>query len=89
MLKRRTHLPVIVDPSHGTGHDWMVTPMACAAVAAGADGLLVEVHTDPANALSDGAHALTPGAFARLVEQVAAVAAAVGRQSPCGVVSIV
>jgi len=79
MLKRRTHLPVIVDPSHGTGHAWMVAPMGCAAVAAGADGLLVEVHADPANALSDGAHALTREAFARMTVQVAAVAIAVGR----------
>jgi 3-deoxy-7-phosphoheptulonate synthase len=86
MLKRRTHLPVIVDPSHGTGHEWMVTPMACAAVAAGADGLLIEVHDDPAHALSDGAHALTPAAFASLVKQVSAVATAVGREPPAGVV---
>ncbi len=79
MLKRCTHLPVIVDPSHGTGHDWMVAPMACAAVAAGADGLLIEVHTEPADALSDGAQALTPGAFAALVQRLTGVAAAAGR----------
>jgi 3-deoxy-7-phosphoheptulonate synthase len=79
MLKRYTHLPVIVDPSHGTGHSWMVPRMACAAVAAGADGLLIEVHCDPASALSDGAHSLTPGEFDQLTKQVAAVAAAVGR----------
>jgi 3-deoxy-7-phosphoheptulonate synthase len=84
MLKRCTHLPVLVDPSHGTGHAWMVAPMGCAAVAAGADGLLVEVHTDPAHALSDGGHALTPEAFARMTVQVAAVAAAVGRRSKTG-----
>ncbi len=79
MLKRHTHLPVLVDPSHGTGHPWMVEPLACAAVAAGADGLLIEVHPSPARALSDGAHALTPPAFVHLAEKVGAVAAAVGR----------
>jgi len=79
MLKRHTHLPVIVDPSHGTGHSWMVPALACAAVAVGADGLLIEVHCDPPSALSDGAQSLTPGAFARMMPQVSAVAAAVGR----------
>jgi 3-deoxy-7-phosphoheptulonate synthase len=79
MLKRHTHLPVIVDPSHGTGHSWMVPALACAAVAAGADGLLVEVHPDPANALSDGPQQLTPAAFADTMTRMAAVAAAVGR----------
>jgi 3-deoxy-7-phosphoheptulonate synthase len=79
MLQRETHLPVLVDPSHGTGVGWMVPAMASAAVAAGADGLLVEVHDDPASALSDAGHALTTAAFARLVDRVAAVAAAVGR----------
>ena len=59
MLKRHTHLPVIVDPSHGTGLAWMVPSMALAAVAAGADGLLIEVHGHPSRALSDGAQALT------------------------------
>ncbi len=81
MLKRHTHLPVIVDPSHGTGHPWMVAPMSCAAIAAGADGLLIEVHCDPPNALSDGDQALTPAEFASLMTQVGAVAAAVGRVS--------
>jgi 3-deoxy-7-phosphoheptulonate synthase len=79
MLKRHTHLPVIVDPSHGTGHAWMVARMACAAVAAGADGLLVEVHNDPPQALSDRAQALTPDAFSQLMRDVAAIASAVGR----------
>jgi 3-deoxy-7-phosphoheptulonate synthase len=79
MLQRETHLPVLVDPSHGTGHAWMVPKLACAAVAAGADGLLIEVHCDPARALSDGANSLTPDAFALMVEQVTAVAVAVGR----------
>jgi 3-deoxy-7-phosphoheptulonate synthase len=76
MLKRHAHLPVLVDPSHGTGHEWMVTPLACAAVAAGADGLLVEVHVDPASALSDGRHALTPAEFAQMMRRVVAIAAA-------------
>jgi 3-deoxy-7-phosphoheptulonate synthase len=79
MLKRHTHLPVIADPSHGTGCAWMVPPLACAAIAAGADGLLVEVHCEPSSALSDGVHSLTPQAFAGMMRQVAAVAAAVGR----------
>jgi 3-deoxy-7-phosphoheptulonate synthase len=80
MLKRRTHLPVLVDPSHGTGLAWMVPRLACAAIAAGADGLLVEVHCDPANALSDGPQSLTPHAFALMMRDVAAVALAVGRR---------
>jgi 3-deoxy-7-phosphoheptulonate synthase len=79
MLKRHTHLPVIVDPSHGTGHWWMVAPLACAAIAAGADGLLVEVHSDPASAQSDGPHSLTPPVFEKMTAKVAAVAEAVGR----------
>jgi 3-deoxy-7-phosphoheptulonate synthase len=79
MLHRRTHLPVLVDPSHGTGQAWMVPALASAAVAAGADGLLIEVHCDPGAALSDGINSLTPDAFARTVRQVAGVAAAVGR----------
>jgi 3-deoxy-7-phosphoheptulonate synthase len=79
MLHRETHLPVIVDPSHGTGLAWMVPALSCAAVAAGADGLLIEVHPDPAHALSDGATSLTFDQFARMVAQVVAVASAVGR----------
>ena len=79
MLHRETHLPVLVDPSHGTGHAWMVPTLASAAVAAGADGLLVEVHCDPSSALSDGVNSLTPDVFAGMVEQVRRVAAAVGR----------
>jgi 3-deoxy-7-phosphoheptulonate synthase len=82
MLKRHTHLPVIVDPSHGTGHGWMVPALAQAAIAAGADGLLVEVHCEPAAALSDGAQSLAPDAFGRMMRGVQAVAEAIGR--PCG-----
>lgn len=79
MLQRESHLPVIVDPSHGTGHSWMVPPLACAAVAAGADGVLIEVHPDPASAMSDALHALTPDEFAAMAERLAAVGMAVGR----------
>lgn len=62
-LHRRTHLPVIIDPSHGTGHTYMVPDMAAAAIAAGADGLIMEVHPDPSNAMSDGYQSLTPEQF--------------------------
>jgi 3-deoxy-7-phosphoheptulonate synthase len=79
MLQRLSHLPVIVDPSHGTGHAWMVPRLACAAVAVGADGVLVEVHADPAHALSDGQHALTPDEFAAMAGQIAAIGQAIGR----------
>jgi 3-deoxy-7-phosphoheptulonate synthase len=78
-LKRRSHLPVIVDPSHGTGHWWMVPHLSRAAVAAGCDGLLIEVHIQPERALSDGFQSLTPQTFERLMGEVRAVAAAVGR----------
>ncbi len=70
VLKSRSELPVIVDPSHGTGHRHLVLPMARAAVAAGADGLLVEVHPDPERARSDGPQALRPEDFSRLVEEI-------------------
>ena len=77
--KRVSHLPVIADPSHATGKWQLVTPLALAATACGADGLIVEVHPDPDRALSDGAQSLTLENFARLMEQVAAVATAIGR----------
>lgn len=70
LLKSKTHLPVIVDPSHATGLSRLVKPMAMAAVAAGADGLLIEVHNDPANALCDGQQSLTPEAFLDLIESI-------------------
>ena len=73
MLKKLTHLPVIVDPSHATGLSWMVKPMALAATAAGADGLMIEVHNDPKRALCDGAQSLTPEAFRDVMEGVRAV----------------
>ncbi len=74
-----THLPIIADPSHGTGVRAMVTPMARAAIAAGADGLIVEVHSDPDHALSDGGQSLWPEQFEELVQQVRAIASAIGR----------
>jgi 3-deoxy-7-phosphoheptulonate synthase len=78
-LKQVTHLPVMVDPSHGTGHAYLVAPMCRAAVACGADGLLVEVHPDPEHAASDGAQSLTPEAFAQVMAEVARLAEAVDR----------
>jgi 3-deoxy-7-phosphoheptulonate synthase len=80
VLKSLTHLPVILDPSHSTGLSEYVASVAKAGVAAGADGLIVEVHNDPANALSDGRQSLTPEKFAVLVKQVKAVAEAVERR---------
>jgi 3-deoxy-7-phosphoheptulonate synthase len=79
LLKEWTHLPVLVDPSHGTGLWSLVTPMALAAVAAGADGLLIEVHPNPLAALSDGPQQLTPASFAALMAVLKPVAQAVGR----------
>jgi 3-deoxy-7-phosphoheptulonate synthase len=79
VVKKLSHLPIVGDPSHGTGRRDMVIPMARAAIAAGADGLLVEVHPDPDKAASDGAQTLTPGQFAEMMAQVQAIALAVGR----------
>jgi 3-deoxy-7-phosphoheptulonate synthase len=80
VLKSRTHLPVFVDPSHAGGIAWLVEPLAKAAVAAGADGLIIEVHNDPKRALSDGQQSLTPESFAELVDRLRPIAAAVGRE---------
>ena len=71
MLKHLSHLPVVIDPSHAAGISWMVEPLAMAAIAAGADGLMIEVHNDPAHALSDGAQCLTPSQFDVLMKKVA------------------
>lgn len=79
VVKGLSHLPVIADPSHGTGHWHLVPAMSLAAVAAGADGLMVEVHTDPSHAMSDGAQSLKPENFGNLMPQLQEVAAAVGR----------
>ncbi|HIC13990.1 MAG TPA: 3-deoxy-7-phosphoheptulonate synthase [Gemmatimonadetes bacterium] len=79
VVKSLSHLPIIVDPSHGTGIRSKVTPMGRAAVAAGADGLIVEVHPDPPKAMSDGAQSLYPEQFAKLVDEVTVIARAIGR----------
>ncbi|AST58799.1 phospho-2-dehydro-3-deoxyheptonate aldolase [Thermoanaerobacterium thermosaccharolyticum] len=79
VIKKLSHLPIIVDPSHGTGKSFLVSPMAKAAIAAGADGLIIEVHPDPKNALSDGAQSLTPKEFEALTKEISKVANAVGR----------
>ena len=79
-LKSLTHLPIVADPSHGTGKWELVAAVSKAAVAAGADGLIIEVHPHPSRALSDGAQSLKPGAFARLMDELRTVAQAVGRE---------
>ncbi len=79
-LKKESHLPVIVDPTHGAGHHDLIPAMALAAVASGADGIMVEVHNNPESALSDGEQSLLPEKFKALVAQMRAVAAAIGKQ---------
>ena len=73
IVKQLSHLPVVVDPSHASGKSWLVEPLAMAAVAAGADGLIIEVHNDPPHALSDGAQSLTPKQFDRVAKKVFAL----------------
>jgi 3-deoxy-7-phosphoheptulonate synthase len=80
VIKKLSHLPIIVDPSHGTGRRDKVPPMARAALAAGADGLMIEVHNDPEKALSDGAQSLYPGQLEQLVKELRMIAPAVGRK---------
>ena len=80
VIKKLSHLPIIADPSHGTGRRDKVAPMARAAVAAGADGLLIEVHPDPEHALSDGAQSLFPDQFGALMAELKIIAPAVGRK---------
>ena len=80
VIKKLSHLPMIGDPSHGTGRRDKVVPMARAAVAAGADGLLIEVHNDPDHALSDGAQSLDPEQFERLMGELRIIAPAIGRR---------
>jgi 3-deoxy-7-phosphoheptulonate synthase len=79
LVKRLSHLPVIADPSHGTGHRYLVQPMALAAAAAGADGLIIEVHPEPDSALSDGPQSLTLDGFEQLMKTLEAVLSALGR----------
>ncbi|MGL4763009.1 MAG: 3-deoxy-7-phosphoheptulonate synthase [Sarcina sp.] len=79
-IKKLSHLPVIIDPSHAAGKNWMVDPLSKAAIAVGADGLIIEVHNDPANALCDGQQSLKPSEYATLVEEMKAIAKAVGRE---------
>ena len=79
-VKRLSHLPVVVDPSHACGQAWMVERMAMAAVAAGADGLIIEVHNDPPHALCDGAQSVTPEQFETIMDRVRSIAACVGRE---------
>jgi len=80
LLKQLTHLPVVVDPSHGVGKWDLVAPMAKAAIAAGADGLMIEVHPNPEEAMSDGEQSLKPDSFAQLMKELRAIAEAVGRE---------
>jgi len=79
-VKQMSHLPVIVDPSHACGKAWMVERMSMAAIAAGADGLIIEVHNDPAHALCDGAQSITPAQFDDLMPKLRSIASCVGRE---------
>ncbi|MEX1157767.1 MAG: 3-deoxy-7-phosphoheptulonate synthase, partial [Thermomicrobiales bacterium] len=79
LVKKLSHLPVIGDPSHATGKWYLVEPVGLAAIAGGADGLIVEVHPNPDHALSDGAQSLTPENFAKMMQKLAAMSAALGR----------
>jgi 3-deoxy-7-phosphoheptulonate synthase len=79
-LKKLSHLPVIVDPSHASGMSWMVESLSMASIAAGADGLMIEVHNDPANALSDGAQSLTYDMFENTMKKLKSIAAVLGRE---------
>ena len=79
-VKRQSHLPVVVDPSHACGKAWMVEPLALAAIAAGADGLIIEVHNNPSCALCDGAQSVTPDEFGAMMDKLRPLAACVGRE---------
>jgi 3-deoxy-7-phosphoheptulonate synthase len=85
VVKRLSHLPVIVDPSHASGMSWMVEPLSLAATAAGADGLMIEVHNDPPNAKCDGQQSLTPESFGNLMKKLAPLAKMLGKEiEPAG-----
>jgi 3-deoxy-7-phosphoheptulonate synthase len=79
-LNDKTHLPVMVDPSHGTGHAHLVPAMCRASIAAGADGLLIECHLDPEHAVSDGAQSITPKVLTELMDSLKRIAEAIGRE---------
>ena len=79
-IKKLSHLPVVIDPSHSAGKWWMVEPLSKAAIAVGADGLIIEVHNDPQKALCDGQQSLKPDVFSKLMEDLKLIAAAVGRE---------
>lgn len=79
-IKKLSHLPVVIDPSHAAGKSWMVDPLSKAAVAVGADGLIIEVHNNPAKALCDGQQSITPDAYDKLVNELKLIASAVGRE---------
>ncbi|MEG1932882.1 MAG: 3-deoxy-7-phosphoheptulonate synthase, partial [Pygmaiobacter sp.] len=78
-IKQRSHLPIVIDPSHATGNRTLVEAMALAAIAAGADGLMIETHTDPPHASSDGAQSLYPDQLTTLIEKGRAIARVIGR----------
>jgi 3-deoxy-7-phosphoheptulonate synthase len=80
-VKRESHLPIVIDPSQGTGHSYMVPSMCSASIAAGADGLLIEVHPDPEHALTDGAQSITPETFAEIMRDLKGIASAIGRET--------
>ena len=80
VIKKLSHLPIIIDPSHATGKSWMVEPLSKAAIAAGADGLIIEVHNDPKNALCDGQQSITPEEYKILVEKLKKIANEVDRE---------
>jgi 3-deoxy-7-phosphoheptulonate synthase len=84
-VQRLSHLPILVDPSHGTGRRDSVLPMARAAIAVGADGVLVEVHHQPEKALSDGPQSIYPDQFARMMDEIDQIATVVGRKLPRGI----
>ena len=80
MLRQKTHLPIVIDPSHAAGIRWMVEPLSMAAIAAGADGLMIEVHNNPEVALCDGPQSITPDAFDDLMEKIRAAATFFGKE---------
>lgn len=80
VLREKTHLPIVIDPSHAGGKWWLVNPMAKASIAAGADGLMIEVHNDPENALCDGAQSLRPEKYDALIKQVREIAKVIGKE---------